>query len=165
MVMSLAPFASASMRSSPVPTDIASSGSLLPSGTRVSPDADAISITALPSSKTAYRASTWSIKGPCTVTVTAFASEEASTASTVPSPPSASGMLTVSTSPNTSRAAAPSSSAVREESRLPLNESLANTSFIFQLTTLTGLPSAHARILSAVMSIILCLASFAAQDI
>ena len=130
IVMSREPASRAALSSSPVPYEVVSSGSLFSSGMSVRPEADAISITALPSSKSANFASTGSMSGPCTSTVRGFASAEASTASTVPSPPSARAIFTVSTSPNTARAASPSSSAMRADSSVPLKESLANTNFI-----------------------------------
>ena len=71
------------------------------------------------------------MSGPWTFTATFSPCSAAITASTVPSPPSATGTLEHSHSPNTSRAALLSNSAVFPLVRLPLKESDANKSCIW----------------------------------
>ena len=137
--ISLHPRPNASRISWPVPYVEAASGSRSFSSTRVSPEASAISMTAVlppgpsavPESTMQYFAQTSLISGSFTFARTISPPHASQTASTVPSPPSATGTLTVSHSPKTSCAAFSRSSAVCLLVRLPLNESLANTSFIF----------------------------------
>ena len=76
---------------SPVPRDEVRLGSRRPGERSSSPDALAISITAILPGTTAYCASTGSPKGPETTTLRSSPPSPATIASRVPSPPSAIG--------------------------------------------------------------------------
>ncbi len=88
-MMRLQPWSSAAAISSPVPNVVAVSGSLR--STSASPLARAISTIPVPSSSAAHSASTGRPSGPVTVAVRRVPGSEPRSASSVPSPPSASG--------------------------------------------------------------------------
>ena len=123
------PLCTASNIISPTPNEVAFHGSGLPS-TSVIPDASAISITAVSSSSTPYVACTFCPIGPVTSTCSYVPFMPSTKAVTVPSPPSASGLTTTSAfgiaANMPSLQAIPACMLVM----LPLNESIATTTFI-----------------------------------
>ena len=136
------PRRSASAISSPVPKELVLSGLRNSVGTSVSPLARAISMTAVPFSVMTYSATTGSPSGPCTVKGMRTAPPDVAgdvppdsrppaprSASSVPSPPSATSRQTVSHEGNTSRTAAAAASATCREDKDPLKESTAMTIF------------------------------------
>ena len=132
-MISRAPRLSASRKSSPRPKVVVSAALRREGLTRVSPQADADSITAVPPQRR-YSARTFSRSGPhtCMATLSGHfprALRPASTASAVPSPPSAMGRHTVLQSGYTERTPCATARATSHEARLPLNESDAITTF------------------------------------
>ena len=121
----VAPCISASASSSPTPQVCAPSAVSGLGSTNSIPHARADSMYAVPSS-TAYRALTASSSGPRTVSRTIRA-PAASRTSSVPSPPSATGQVTISASGNASRTPSAIASAASTAVRLPLNLSGAMT--------------------------------------
>ena len=124
------PLRTASRIISPTPVDEAFHGSRAPS-TSVIPDASAISITAVLSSSIPYTACTFCPMGPVTSAYSYAPFMPSTKAVTVPSPPSASGLTTTSAfgiaANMPSLHAIPACMLVM----LPLNESIATTTFIF----------------------------------
>lgn len=118
-----APASSAARSSSPVPYVVAVSGAKIPGGSRRSPEASAISTTAVPS-RSAYAASTVSPIGPVTRTVRR-SNPAATAASTVPSPPSATGSSVTSRPGTTERSPAATCAATCTAVSEPLNLSAA----------------------------------------
>ena len=128
------PCPTASRIISPTPKVVACIGSRRPGGISVSPAAADISITAaLPSAEMPYRASTGSPSGPVTVTVRSRPPMPSVSASTVPSPPSASGRTHTAASGQARRTPSRTASPACRELRLPFRESMAMTTFISHL--------------------------------
>ena len=123
------PLLAASRIISPTPVDEAFHGSRAPS-TSVIPDASAISITAVLSSSIPYTARTFCPIGPVTSTCSYVPFMPSTKAVTVPSPPSASGLTTTSASTASNIPALQAIPACMLV-MLPLNESIATTTFIF----------------------------------
>ncbi len=125
------PSSMAARMSSPVPQVVAFMGSSPPGGTSSIPLAEAISMTAVrPSGSKPYDATTGSPRGPVTVTERSSPPVARTTASVVPSPPSAIGITMISASLRLSWSASamilPASSLLI----LPLKLSAATTIFI-----------------------------------
>src|SRR4029453_2144965 len=104
---------------SPVPYELASSAASRPCGSRLRPDTSAISTTATPS-RTANAVSTGSPVGPSARTETR-SNPAARAASTVPSPPSATGARTTGTCGVSASIPAAIRSATSRAVREPLN--------------------------------------------
>ncbi len=118
-----APASSAAFSTSPEPYVVAVSGAKTPAGSSWSPEASAISTTAVPS-RSANAAVTSSPSGP--VTRTSRRSKPAATAAaTVPSPPSATGRVSTSTPGTARRSPAVTRSATCTAVSEPLNLSAA----------------------------------------
>src|SRR5947207_6564851 len=124
----LTPASSTAQSTSPVPRVEAAKGSRWSGETRDSPEADASSTTARrPSCERSHRATTGRPSGSVASTSCGSQPPPASIAASVPSPPSAIGARTSSSSPRARRQPFASASATPTEVRLPLNESGAKT--------------------------------------
>ncbi|EXI74920.1 MAG: hypothetical protein AW07_01531 [Candidatus Accumulibacter sp. SK-11] len=128
MMIRRSPQSSAARISSPVPKVVVSRGSRWPGASSGSPDAAAISTTAVvPSPRIPHCASTGARRGPLTRVWRSVPPVAPTRAATVPSPPSAIGTLRTSASGKTSRMPRSIASATPTALRLPLNESGATT--------------------------------------
>ena len=141
-----APHRMACAISSPVPKLVVFRGSRCAAGTYGKPLACAISSTAVcPSPSKPHCASTGMSSGPVTRVVIRFPPIAQSSASTVPSPPSAMGSDTVSASGKMSAAASCSKSQISTAVSDPLNESDAKSIFISGFSFLSSGSSYHKR--------------------
>ena len=116
---------------SPTPKVVVRSGLRLSAGTSGSPAAADISITAVvPSGRMPYCASRGSPSGPVTQTLRSVPPRPSVSASTVPSPPSATGCTCTAASGKTRKIPSRTASPACRELRLPLKESIATITFI-----------------------------------
>ena len=131
IIIRLHPKSKAALISCPVPKVVVCKGFLLSGGTRVRPDADAISITAVfPSDSMPNSASTSFPSGPRTRSVLICPPVASTRDWTVPSPPSAIGIFSIIASGNTRWSPCSIAFAASNAVTLPLNESGATTIFI-----------------------------------
>jgi len=125
-----APCSSAWRISSPVPQLVACNASRSSGRSRGRPEAAAVSTTAVPSGRTPYSAEMGRPSGSCAVIQTFFPPVAATSASTVPSPPSATGIPTVCASGKTLWTPRSIAETASSAEQLPLKESAAMITFI-----------------------------------
>ena len=133
-MMRLHPCFSASATSSPVPKVVVSSGLRSSSRSRVSPEAAATSMMAVPpSADIPYPARSGRISGSWASHSTVEPPSASSSAFIVPSPPSATSRHTVPHTGNTSLTPSETASATSADDSEPLNESDAMTIFLIEV--------------------------------
>src|SRR5271165_1577493 len=141
-----APASSAARSNWPVPRVVARKGSRKAGGTSQSPEAEAISSDAVrPSPSSPKEAATGSPSGPVTVTVRYEPPVAATSAATVPSPPSAIGTRSILAQGSTLDRPCAIASAASSAVRLPLNLSGAITTRIAADLDRQTHPGTHQR--------------------